>query len=206
MPAPSVLAAALTGLLFGLSLIVVIGAQNTYVIRQGIRRLHVPTVVSICAVSDVVLIAAGVAGGGAVLEHHHNLLQVARVGGAVFLTGYGVLAARRALGPGRSVDTAATTTSSWGAVAATCLAFTWLNPAVYLDTVVLLGSVANSKPGRQWWFGAGAATASVVWFALLGFGARVLAPAFRRRRSWQMLDGFVAVVMFLTAVRVLLGA
>jgi L-lysine exporter family protein LysE/ArgO len=206
MPAPGALAAALTGLLFGLSLIVVIGAQNTYVIRQGIRRLHVPTVVAICAVSDVILIAAGVAGGGAVLAHHHDLLEAARVGGAIFLTVYGVLAARRALRPGRGVDTAATAVSSWGAVAAACLAFTWLNPGVYLDTVVVLGSVANTKPGRQWWFGAGAAAGSVLWFALLGFGARVLGPVFRRPRAWQALDGFVAVVMFVTAIRVALGS
>jgi L-lysine exporter family protein LysE/ArgO len=205
MLAPGALAAAVTGLLFGLSLIVVIGAQNTYVIRQGIQRAHVPTVVGICAVSDVILIAAGVAGGGAVLGHHHDLLTVARIGGAAFLATYGALAGRRTLRPGRGVETVSAAASSWGAVAAACLAFTWLNPAVYLDTVVLLGSVANSKPGRQWWFGGGAALASILWFGALGFGARLLGPVFRRRRAWQVLDAFVAVVMFVTAGRVLLG-
>ena len=202
---PSTVAAAIAGLLFGLSLIVAIGAQNTYVIRQGIARAHVPTVVTICAVSDVILIAAGVAGLGAVVGHARGLLLIVRLLGAAFLLGYAALAARRALWPGNRIDGDAAATSSWPAVAATCLAFTWLNPAVYLDTVVLLGSVAATRPD-PWWFGGGAAVASIAWFAGLGFGARLVAPVFRQRRAWRALDVFVAVVMTVTAARVLAGA
>lgn len=205
MAIPGTVAAALAGLLFGLSLIVAIGAQNTYVIRQGIARAHVPTVVVICAVSDVVLIAAGVAGLGAVVGHQRGLLQTVRLLGVAFLLGYAALAARRALRPGPEVAEGATATSSWSAVAATCVALTWLNPAVYLDTVILLGSVAATRPD-PWWFGGGAAVASIAWFTCLGFGARLLAPVFRQRRAWRALDVFVAVVMAATAARVLAGA
>jgi L-lysine exporter family protein LysE/ArgO len=202
---PGTVTVGLAGLQFGLSLIVAIGAQNTYVIRQGIARAHVPTVVVICAVSDVILIAAGVAGLGAVVGHAHGLLVTARLLGAAFLLGYAALAARRALRPGRKTADSPATTSSWPAVVATCLAFTWLNPAVYLDTVVLLGSVAATGPD-PWWFGGGAAVASIAWFAGLGFGARLLAPVFRQPRAWRAMDVFVAVVMIVTAARVLAGA
>jgi L-lysine exporter family protein LysE/ArgO len=202
---PGTVEAALTGLLFGLSLIVAIGAQNTYVIRQGIARAHVPTVVTICAASDVILIAAGVAGLGTVVRHLPGLLLAVRLLGAAFLLGYAALAARRALRPGPEVADGTTATSTWLTVIATCLAFTWLNPAVYLDTVVLLGSVAATRPD-PWWFGGGAAVASIAWFAGLGFGARLLAPFFRQRRAWRIMDVFVAVVMTVTAARVLAGA
>ena len=202
---PATIAAVLAGLLFGLSLIVAIGAQNTYVIRQGIARAHVPTVVTICAVSDVILIAAGVAGLGAVVGHARGLLLIVRLLGAAFLLGYAALAARRALRPAGRIADGAAATPTWLAVAATCLAFTWLNPAVYLDTVVLLGSVAATRPD-PWWFGGGAAVASIAWFAGLGFGARLLAPVFRQRRAWRAMDVFVAVVMAVTAARVLAAA
>ena len=202
---PGTVAAALAGLLFGLSLLVAIGAQNAYVIRQGIARAHVPTVVAICAVSDVILIAAGVAGLGAVVGHAHGLLLTVRLLGAAFLLGYAAVAAWRALRPKPATAGGAATTSSWPTVVATCLAFTWLNPAVYLDTVVLLGSVAATRPD-PWWFGGGAAVASIAWFAGLGFGARLVAPVFRQRRAWRALDVFVAVVMTVTAARVLAGA
>ena len=202
---PDAVTVGLAGLQFGLSLIVAIGAQNTYVIRQGIARAHVPTVVLICAVSDVILIAAGVAGLGAVVGHHHGLLLTVRVVGAAFLFGYAALAARRALRPGRKSADGPAATSAWPAVVATCLAFTWLNPAVYLDTVVLLGSVAATGPD-PWWFGGGAALASTAWFAGLGFGTRLLATFFRRPRAWRVMDVFVAVVMAVTAARVLAGA
>ncbi|MDQ2811757.1 MAG: LysE family transporter [Actinomycetota bacterium] len=205
MSIPATVAAALAGLLFGLSLIVAIGAQNTYVIRQGIARAHVPTVVTICAVSDVILIAVGVAGLGAVVGHQHGLLLTVRLLGAAFLLGYAALAARRALRPGPGIAGGLAATSSWPAVAAACLAFTWLNPAVYLDTVVLLGSVAATRPD-PWWFGGGAAVASIAWFTGLGFGARLLAPVFCQRRAWRAMEVFVAVVMTVTAARVLAGA
>jgi L-lysine exporter family protein LysE/ArgO len=128
-----------------------------------------------------------------------------RVGGAAFLFGYGALAARRAARPVTPVPAGARTATSVAAAVGACLAFTWLNPAVYLDTVVLLGSVAQSRPGRQWWFGAGAALASLLWFAALGFGARLLGPVFHRPGAWRVLDSGVAVIMVATGIRVLLG-
>lgn len=193
------------GLLLGLSLIVAIGAQNVYVLRQGMLREYVPLVVGICSASDVVLIAAGVAGGGIAIGDRHWLLEVARIGDALFIFGYAALAARRAFRPATVPSGPLRPAKSRPAVIAACLAFTWLNPAVYLDNVVLVGSVANASPGRQWWFGGGAAVASIVWFAVLGFGARLLASVFARPRSWQFLDVFTAVVMVVIGLRVLLA-
>jgi L-lysine exporter family protein LysE/ArgO len=194
----------LAGLLFSFSLIVAIGAQNAYVLRQGARRQHVKTVIAICAVSDVVLIAAGVAGMGAVVRSDPALLTVTRALGAALLLGYAALAARRAFkrlepqGEAREWDG-----HSRRRVIAATLGFTWLNPAVYLDTLVLLGTVASAHPTARWWFGAGAATASVVWFIALGGAARLLAPLLVRPAATRMLELFVAVVMTLTALRTL---
>lgn len=205
----SALATSVAGLLFGLSLIVSVGAQNLYVLKQGLTRAHVPTVVAVCGVSDIALIVVGVAGAGAVLAGHHSLLEAVRVVGALFLFAYAALAARRAVSAAPSTrDPGRPGTghpASRAAVLVACLAFTWLNPAVYLDTVVLVGSVANSAPGRQWWFAAGAALGSVAWFAGLGFGARVLAPVFAHPVAWRWLDGFTAVAMTAIGLRVLLG-
>ncbi len=197
--------ALVSGLLFGLSLIVAIGPQNVFVVRQGALRRHVTIVVAICAASDVVLIAAGVSGTGALLAGRPWLVQVTRAGGAAVLLAYAALAARRALA-GLAVDRATgPRRSGRAAVVAACLAFTWLNPAVYLDTIVLLGSVAHSQRPRQWWFGAGAAIGSVVWFAALA-AAACLAHAFLTRpRVWRCVDCFVAVVMTATALRLLLA-
>jgi L-lysine exporter family protein LysE/ArgO len=193
------------GLLLGLSLIVAIGAQNIYVLRKGLVREYVPLVVGICSASDVVLIAAGVAAGGIVIGHRHWLLGVARIGDGLFVFGYAALAARRAIRPAAVPLGPSRPATSRPAVIAACLAFTWLNPAVYLDNVVLVGSVANASPGRQWWFGGGAAVASLLWFVLLGFGARLLAPVFDRPRSWRLLDVFTAVVMVVIGLRILLA-
>ena len=206
MTAPGSLSAFISGLAFGLSLIVAIGAQNAFVLRQGALRQHVPMIVAICAASDAILIAAGVAGAGAALSGRPWLLIAVRVLGAGALLAYGAVAARRALDRRTAAAIASPPASSRPAVIAACMAFTWLNPAVYLDTVVLLGSVANTRPGRQWWFGGGATLGSVVWFVALGFGAALLAPVLRRPAAWRVLDGFVAVIMTVTAVRVLLAA
>ncbi|HEX4011585.1 MAG TPA: LysE family transporter [Solirubrobacteraceae bacterium] len=198
---------ALAGFLFSLSLIVAIGAQNSFVLRQGALREHIGTVVAICSVSDVVLIAAGVAGVGAALAGRPWLLDAVRWLGVAALLAYGALAARRALrGPVDAAGARRPAAGSRPAVMAACLAFTWLNPAVYLDTLILLGSVANAHPGRQWWFAAGASAGSVGWFIALGFGARALSGVLSRPAAWRGLDGFVAVVMVITAVRVLLAA
>jgi L-lysine exporter family protein LysE/ArgO len=196
------LTAFMAGLLFSFSLIVAIGAQNAYVLRQGARRRHVKTVIVICAASDVVLIAAGVAGMGALVRADASLLTIIRVVGAALLLAYAVLAARRAF---RRLDLHQDGDEghSRSKVIAATLGFTWLNPAVYLDTLVLLGTVASSHPASRWWFGAGAATASVTWFIALGGAAQLLAPILRRPLAARLLEAFVAIVMTATALRTL---
>jgi L-lysine exporter family protein LysE/ArgO len=192
-----------SGLLFSLSLIVAIGAQNAYVLRQGARREHVGTVVVICAASEMVLIAAGVAGVGAAVSQSPTLLTVTRAGAAALLLAYAALAARRMLARAPSEAAADRSGGSRGSVLAATLGFTWLNPAVYIDTLVLLGSVANSHPDSRWWFGAGAALASAGWFLGLGSAATLLNPLLRRPQAPRLLDAFVAAVMTVTALRVL---
>ncbi|WP_456698376.1 LysE/ArgO family amino acid transporter [Aeromicrobium sp. P5_D10] len=195
----------LQGFGFGLSLIIAIGAQNAFVLRQGLRREHVLPVVAVCAVSDIVLIAAGIAGLGALLDLAPWLIDVLRIGGAAFLLTYGALAARRAWRPAAMhTSNGAAPTPLWTAVT-TCLALTWLNPHVYLDTVVLLGSVAGTHGDDRWWFGAGAAVASIAWFTSLGVGARLLRPLFVRPAAWRVLDGLIALVMVAIAATLLHG-
>lgn len=197
---------ALAGFGFGLSLIVAIGAQNAFVLRQGLRREHVLAVVAVCALSDAVLILLGIAGAGAVFAAAPVALVVVRYAGAAFLIVYGLLAARRAWRPAALEAGGPTPRTSLAAALGTCLALTWLNPHVYLDTVVLLGSVANTHGDGRWWFGAGAVAASIVWFAALGFGARLLQPVFARPAAWRVLDGLIAVTMLAIAVSLVVGA
>lgn len=261
MPISSVLA----GLGLGLSLIIAIGAQNVFVLRQGIRREHVFAVAAICAISDLALILVGVSGIGAVLTAVPWLVEVIRWAGAAFLVGYGVLAARRALRPsgeglvadgetpeatdapgrvdarvgtpaasarpGASATAAPPVTVAAPATAAapvtvaapvttaprtravrstlatavlTCLALTWLNPHVYLDTVFLLGSVANTHGDARWAFAAGAGVASILWFFSLAYGARLLGGVLASPRAWRVLDGLIAVVMVALGVLLVL--
>lgn len=200
-----VISASLAGFGLGLSLIVAIGAQNLFVLRQGIRREHVLLVASICAASDAVLIIAGVSGLGLVLQSVPWLVPVVRWAGAAFLVVYGALAARRAWrGDGGALD-AGTASARPGpgrraAVALTCLALTWLNPHVYLDTVFLLGSIAATHGAERGWFAVGAVVASVAWFFSLGFGARLLGRVLATPRAWRVLDALVALVMFAIAL------
>jgi len=197
--------AALDGLLTGLSLIVAIGAQNAFLLRQGLRRVRVGAIVAVCTLSDFVLIIAGVSGIGAVVQHAAWALVVVRWIGVAFLTGYGLSSAWRARR--RSALTAAPEDSrSRGAVVRRAFAFTWLNPHVYLDTVVLLGSIANAHgPSGRWWFAAGAGTASVLWFTGLGFGARLAAPLLATARAWQILDLLIGATMVLLALKLALA-
>ncbi len=209
MTPSAAIGAAIAGFALGLSTIVAIGAQNTFVLRQGIRREHVLAVVAICALSDVVLIGLGIAGTGLVIRAVPWALDAVRIGGALFLAAYGLLAARRALRPtGGALDVGATPDAasrrrSLLAAVATCLAVTWLNPHVYLD-IAIIGSLANSHGDARWMFGAGIAAASAVWFTSLGFGARMLAPVFARPLAWRILDGAIALVMLVLAVLVAL--
>jgi L-lysine exporter family protein LysE/ArgO len=188
----------------GLSLIVAIGAQNTFVLQQGLRGAAVVPVVLVCALSDAVLIAAGVSGIGAVLHRWPSAVSAIGVGGGLFLMAYGFLAARRAVRPG-ALTTGAAEVKSLRRTVFTCLALTWLNPHVYLDTVLLLGSVAAGHGGGRWLFGAGAVLGSVFWFCALGFGARRLAGVFARPAAWRVLDALIAVTMTALGVTMLSG-
>lgn len=185
-------------------LIAAIGAQNAFVLRQGIRREHVLAVVTLCSVSDLLLITAGIAGFGALITAYPDIVTVARTGGAMFLIGYGLLAARRALKPG-TLTPAEAAPARLAGVLGTCLALTFLNPHVYLDTVVLLGALANEQHEGRWIFGVGAVTASVVWFTTLGFGATKLSGLFAKPMTWRILDGIIATTMVGLACAVLLG-
>jgi len=184
----------LVGFIASFTLIAAIGAQNAFVLRQGIRREHVLPVVALCTVSDIVLISAGIAGVGALINAHPSALNIAKFGGALFLVGYGLLAARRAWRPSSLTPSEAAPTRLIEALL-TCAALTFLNPHVYLDTVVLLGALANEHRDERWLFGVGAVTASAVWFVGLGLGARQLAGLFARPLTWRILDGLIAVMM-----------
>jgi L-lysine exporter family protein LysE/ArgO len=223
----------LAGLGLGLSLIIAIGAQNLFVLRQGIRREHVFTVAAICALSDLALILVGVSGIGAVLQAVPWLVDVIRWAGAAFLVGYGLLAARRALrpsgealvaddapagprdtgsrdAPSSLLDQRENTTTSVlvrrgvTATVLTALALTWLNPHVYLDTVFLLGSVANTHGDARWVFAAGAGAASILWFFGLAYGARLLGGVLGSPRAWRVLDAVIAVVMIVLGISLVL--
>ncbi|GIF06305.1 LysE/ArgO family amino acid transporter [Actinoplanes siamensis] len=195
---------ALAGFAASAVLIIAIGAQNAFVLRQGLRREHVLAVILTCALSDLALISAGIAGLGAIINAQPGLITVIRWAGAAFLIGYAALAARRALRPAGSLDATGKAPATLPATLLTCLALTYLNPHVYLDTVLLLGSVAQQHAHR-WLFGFGAAAASLTWFAALGFGARRLGPIFARPGAWRVLDGLIALVMAGLAVTLLLG-
>ncbi|GAA4045242.1 L-lysine exporter [Arthrobacter methylotrophus] len=210
MISPDAFHAACLGLGAGLALIVAIGAQNAFVLRQGIRGEHIGPIVAVCAISDAILIAAGVLGTGALLTAAPAAVVGLRYVGAAFLITYGVMAARRILTPkaleSADPESSGSSRSGRAATLATVLALTWLNPHVYLDTVLLLGSLANTQgPGLQWWFGAGAMLGSIAWFSSLGFGARLLRGFFARPASWRILDGGIAVTMVGLGVGLALG-
>ena len=208
-----------------LSLIVALGAQNVFVLRQGIRRQHTTLVIFICIFSDVLLVAVGVAGLGRLVNDIPWLMTAARWGGALFLLTYAAFAARRALNPSgqgmiadgepvagnkasaerRVIPRQSVSGSAVVVVALQTLAFTWLNPGVYLDTVVLIGSLAATHGQARWIFAAGAMTASAVWFLALGYGARYLGKWLRTPRAWQYVDAGIAVVLIAMAVVLLAG-
>lgn len=189
----------------GLSLIVAIGAQNAFVLQQGIRRRHVLPVVLICGLTDALLEFLGVAGIGFVIERAPAVLEIVRWGGVAFLLWYAFGAARRAMRP-EALVAGEGSQVSLGRTVLACLAITYLNPHVYLDTMVLMGSIGNAQgdPAR-WWFVLGGALASVIWFAVLGYGARALTRFFATPRSWQILDWCIAATMLVIAARLVFG-
>ncbi len=185
------------GLALGLGLIVAIGAQNAFVLRQGLQRAHVGSVVLFCAAADALLIAAGVLGMGQALGVRPDLARALAAAGAVFLAVYGWRALRRARQAQSLQAAGGSAGRGRGMVLAQAAAFTLLNPHVYLDTVLLVGSIGAQQPAAlRGWFIAGACSASLGWFSLLGFGARWLAPWFARPRAWQLLDGVIGVTMW----------
>ena len=200
-----IFSAGLSGFALGASLIIAIGAQNAFVLRQGLIRSHVFVLCLICALSDALLITAGVAGLGTLVSRSPALIAVVTLGGAVFLGTYGIMAFRRAVNPAIMVSGVPESMSLKAAVL-TCLAFTFLNPHVYLDTVVLLGSLSAAFEGSERTaYGAGAALASFVWFFGLGYGARFLAPLFAKPAAWRVLDVLIGLVMTLLALGLVAG-
>jgi L-lysine exporter family protein LysE/ArgO len=187
------------------ALIVAIGAQNAFVLRQGLRREHVLAVVLICALSDALLITLGVLGLGSLVQRNPTLMNVARYGGAAFLVLYGMLAARRVFSA-ESMPSQGEVRTDLRAAIFTCLALTYLNPHCWLDTVVLLGSIASQqKVGLRGVFAVGAASASFAWFFALGYGARALSGLFARPLAWKVLDATVALVMWAIALSLLIN-
>lgn len=201
------LTAAATGYLTGLSLIVVIGAQNAFVLRQGLMRTHVFWICMVCGLSDAVLISIGIAANGTITSTYPEAVTLLSWGGAAFLITYGALSLRRALRPG-SLRAADQGTQSLRGALATCLALTWLNPHVYLDTVALIGALSGTFPDLpdRIAYAFGAISASFVFFVSLGYGAGSLAPIFARPGAWAVLDSVIAMVMWSIAAWLLLRA
>lgn len=203
---PAAFEIALSGFALGGSLIVAIGAQNAYVLRQGLKRQYVFTLATICFVSDALLIALGCAGFGSLVQAWPQAVRIVTWIGAAFLIAYGLRAARAAFKPQTLQTGGAADAGGWRKAVLVCLALTWLNPHVYLDTVLLLGGIAGRYPAAErLWFGVGAVTASGVWFYGLGYGAGRLAPLFAKPLTWRLLDGAIALTMWIIAAMLLLA-
>ncbi len=198
--------AIVAGLLTALSLIAAIGAQNAFVLRQGIRREHVLPVVLTCAISDAILITAGVAGFGTLSALAPWITEAMLYAGAAFLMAYGALRFWAALRGGEALRPAPGQSATLAATLTTCLVLTWANPHVYLDTVVLLGAISAQYSPHSIGFGAGAALGSFVFFSSLGFGARLLAPLFANPKAWVVLEVIVGLTMWTIALALILGA
>jgi L-lysine exporter family protein LysE/ArgO len=191
--------AILPGLLTGFSLIIAIGAQNAFVIRQGLRREHVLLVVLICAISDAALILVGTGGLGRIIQGNQMALEIIRWFGVAYLTWFGLRSLRSAF-KSQSLQVGEVLQARAGDVARSALALTFLNPHVYLDTVILLGSVANQFESDRWYFALGACLASVIWFTAIGFGARSASHFMSKPIFWKILDTVIALVMFTIAI------
>ena len=187
--------ALIPGFLTGLSLIVAIGAQNAFVIRQGLLRSHVLLVVAVCSISDALLIVLGTSGLGAIVKTNQDLLTFIRWFGVAYLTWFGIRSLRSAFKENHLAATGAAE-SSWKKILATVLALTYLNPHVYLDTVIFVGSLANQFASDRWFFAIGASVASLLWFSSIGFGAQAASTIMSKPIFWKIFDTFVAIVMF----------
>lgn len=200
----SLLVAATAGFLLGGGLIIAIGAQNAFILRHGLLRQHVFVLCLVAALSDATLIVIGVAGFGAIVSANESILFWVTLGGAIFLFAYAALAANRAVKP-QAMEDIDSGKASLRAALATLFAFTFLNPHVYLDTVVLVGGISGQYSGwNRVAFGAGACLASFVWFFSLGYGARWLTPLFRKPAAWRVLDTLIAVIMAALAISLLM--
>jgi L-lysine exporter family protein LysE/ArgO len=199
LPPPSAFAALSTGFGLSLGLIVAIGSQNAFVLRQGLRQEHVGAIVLFCAAADALLMAGGVAGLAQVLGQQPVLATALTALGAAFLFGYGALALWRARRPGALTAAANGGPTALSAALLQAAAFTFLNPHVYLDTVLLVGTVGAQQGASRGWFVVGAAGASMAWFVSLGYGARWLAPWFAKPRAWQVLDVLIGLTMWVLA-------
>ena len=187
------------GLLTAMSLIMAIGAQNAFVIRQGLTEKHVLLVVAICAASDAVLIILGIGGLGAIIQGLPWLLEIIRWFGVVYLAWFGIKALRSAFKE-QTLDSSGTQSGSAKKVALAVLGFTWLNPHVYLDTVILLGSIGNQFGEDKWWFALGASLGSIIWFSGIGFGAKAASGLMKKPIFWKILDLIIAAIMFGIAI------
>lgn len=192
-----------SGFTLGLSLILAIGAQNAFVLQKGLLKEHVFWVCACCAISDSILISAGIAGFGSLVEAYPSIETIARIGGVTFLCVYGVQKLYAALKGHSSLEAAGQTNNSLGKTIAITLAFTWLNPHVYLDTVALLGSISTQYEDLRFYFGLGAVIASFTFFFSLGYGAQFLRPIFEKALAWRILDALIGVLMLLIAISLL---
>lgn len=187
------------GFSLGLSLILAIGAQNAFVLKQGLKREYVFTTSAICALSDAFLIWAGVAGFGVLVHNYPQIEMIARYAGSLFLCVYAIKSFYNAATIDHGLEAEGENVNSFVKTALTCLAFTWLNPHVYLDTVVLLGSISTQYPETKWVFASGAMSASFVFFFGLGYGAKLLRPVFSRPQAWKVLDILIGLIMLVIA-------
>lgn len=193
------------GFAIGMSLIVAIGAQNAFVLKQGLKRQYVFWVCLLCATSDAILIALGVTGFAQVIQSYPQILSIAKYFGAAFLFIYGAQHFYAAFTQNQSLSASDQKAENLWAILAICAALTWLNPHVYLDTVILLGSISTQYAATKFYFALGAMSASFIFFFSLGFGARLLEPVFQHTKAWKVLDIVIALIMWAIALNLILN-
>jgi L-lysine exporter family protein LysE/ArgO len=191
--------ALITGFFTGMSLIVAIGAQNAFVIKQGLMRSHVTLIVFVCALSDALLIIVGTGGLGTIIQSRPDVLDVIRWFGVIYLTWFGIKSVRSAF-RNETLTAAVESAESWKKVLLTVLAMTYLNPHVYLDTVIFVGSLANQFESQRWYFALGACIASGVWFSAIGYGAKSASHLMSKPLFWRVLDSVIGAIMFTLAI------